>query len=64
MFLLWNSWDLDLNMEWDLLYIPEPKILYIVLWDGIIWFTMGIFEKPLKNNDTVCSTPHITVNFG
>ena len=27
MFLLWEYWDLDLNMEWGLWYIPEPKIL-------------------------------------
>ena len=33
----------------------------IILWAEIIWFTMGIFEKPSKNNDTVCSTPRMTV---
>ena len=26
MFLLWNLWDLDLNMEWGLWYILEVKI--------------------------------------
>ena len=27
MFQLWNSWHLDLNTEWALWYIPEPKPL-------------------------------------
>ena len=57
MFPLWNSWHLNLNLELGLWYIPEPKILYIILWAEIIWFTMGIFETSIKNYDTVCSTP-------
>ena len=55
MFFLWKSWYLYLNMEWGLWYIPEPKILYIILWAEIIWFTMGISETTLKNNDQ-CTT--------
>ena len=48
MFILWNSWDIDLNMEWGLWYLPEPKILYTILWEGIFWFKMAIFETSLK----------------
>ena len=57
MFLLWNSWDLDLNMELGLWYIPEPKILYIIFWAEIILFTMGIFETSLKIT-TLCVQHH------
>ena len=36
MFLLWNSYDFDLNIEWGFGYIPEPNKLYIALWAEII----------------------------
>ena len=61
MFILWNSWYLDLNMEWGLWYIPEPKILYIILLAEIIWFTMGIFEISLKNM-TLCVQHHAWIS--
>ena len=64
MFLLWNSYYFDLNIEWGLWYIPEPKKLYIAFWAEIIWFTTGILETSLKNKETVCSTPRMTVVFG
>ena len=57
-FLLWKSRDLDLNMEWSLGYIPEPKISYIIFWAEIIWFTMGIYEKSFKKKNCVFITTH------
>ena len=52
MFLLWNYWDFDLKTEFGLWYIPQPKILYIILCAEIIWCTIGILETSLKK-DTV-----------
>ena len=34
--------DSDFKMEQGFWYIPEPKILYIILWEEIILCTMGI----------------------